>query len=762
MMYALRGARRAGLLKRDRIGRMSPVSRGRKKKRAATSRRSAPAGPGFEGTYAEMLRGFRPLLTETDPLEVEIFTSGLIGTWWQRLPPDVDPDELALGAVRYAASRRTPEALALVWALGGVGTSDRLRAAAVDAARDLMAAGVPVPSWAHDVGQGRATGCWWLRDVFGDQAQVLCAFDGPAGRHGLLVLVDFNHLGGWAKDVFLTDDPDDVLRMVGEQAVAEPLMCDVEPLEPGAAYQLLTDAFAATDATWEPDVTEDFRVFRALALARCRRLPEPTGAATTAPDVSEEERDAIVAEFLASSHAAGLPGAAARYCARLVVDFGADYDAGQPLRASPAKAETFLLGWLPRKVMLDERDRSAMPAVVAAWMRWAGERAGLDAAALAELDEVTAACGADFAEVYDDPAYASPARLLLRGLDTLGGAADLQEVLDRRLFAMPYVGTRIGEEDFPRLDPGDPDERRLLVIGEHPEYHDALDDAGFHGVVDGIDPNLHVALHEIVAAQLWDDDPPEAWQAAQRLLGAGMERHDVLHALANVLARHLHRGLANGDVDLDGYRTDLAALARHPGRQTRRAPLRSVGGVPEDAVYVIKVALRGARPPIWRRLRVPAAIRLPDLHHVIQAAFGWADDHLHLFEASGGLYTARPGEMGPGWHDERRIRLVDLAAPGERIRYEYDFGDSWEHDIVVESVEEPDGVRHAVCLAGRRAGPPEDCGGVPGYAWLCDVLADPAHPDHQERLEWLGYHHDPTAFDRERVNQSLAALRFRT
>lgn len=741
---------------------MSPVSRGRKKKRVSTHRLAARTEPGFDGMYTEMMRGFRPLLTEPDPLEVEVFTSGLLGTWWQRMPPDVDPDELTLGAVRYAASRRTPEALALLCALSGLGASDQVRDLAARGARDLVAAGVPSPPWARGIGQARATACWWLRDVFGDQAQVLCIFEGPVGRHGLVVLVDFSHLGGWAKDVFVTGEPDHVLRSMREQSAAEQLMRDVEPLDLGAARRLLTDAFAATDMTWEPDVGEDFRVFRALALARLRCLPEPAGPVTTPREVTDEERDAIVAEFLASPHAAGLTGESARYCARLVIDYGADYDAGQPLRVSPAKTETFLLGWLPRKVMLDESDRSAMPAVVAAWMRWAGERAGLDAAALLELDEVAAECGADFAEAYDDPAHVSPARLFLRGIDTPGGVTDLQDVLDRRLFAMPYVGTRIGVEDFPRLDPGDPDERRLLVIGEHPEYHAALDDPGFDSEIDGVSPELHVTLHEIVATQLWDDDPPEVWQAAQRLIGAGVERHDVLHALADVLACHLHGALANGDADVDGYRADLAALARRRGRQTRASLVaRQSAGVPEGAVYQLKVTLRGTRPPIWRRLRVPASVRLPDLHRVIQAAFGWEEAHLHMFEAGGDRYSVSPRELGPDWRDESRVRLVDLAAPGERIRYEYDFGDSWQHDILVESVAEPDGLRHAVCLAGRRAGPPEDCGGVPGYAWLCDVLADPAHPDYDERLDWLGYHHDPAAFDKEKVNQSLAAMQFR-
>lgn len=248
--------------------------------------------------------------------------------------------------------------------------------------------------------------------------------------------------------------------------------------------------------------------------------------------------------------------------------------------------------------MLDEDERAAMPAVVAAWMRWAAELAGLDDAAVADLDEAAVACAAEFADVYDDVANASPARLFLAGVDKADGPADLQGVLDRRLFAMPYVGTRIGDEDFPHLDPGDPDERRLLVIGEHPQYHAALDDPGFHGEVDGVDPRLHVTLHEIVAAQLWDDDPPEVWQAAQRLLATGADRHDVLHALAHVLARHLHSATATPTSTGTGPtspRCPDAVAVR--GRSCReRAPLRETRPA-------------GSAPTLWNLFATAAAPR---------------------------------------------------------------------------------------------------------------------------------------------------------
>ena len=236
---------------------------------------------------------------------------------------------------------------------------------------------------------------------------------------------------------------------------------------------------------------------------------------------AKRERERIVDEFLASVEAEKLEFAeASRYCARMIVDYGCDYDASQPLPVSPAKIETFLLGWLPRKVVLDDEDKAAMPAVASAWTRWAAGRANLPEAAVPLVIDAADEIGRAFVEAYENPANMNPGRLMLQGLETMENIEDLQEALDRRRFAMPYVGTRIGDEDYPHLDPNDPDERRLLIEGEHPEYHAALEDPASDGTIDGVNPRLHIVMHEIVANQLWDDDPPEAWQAAKRLFRA--------------------------------------------------------------------------------------------------------------------------------------------------------------------------------------------------------------------------------------------------
>lgn len=175
------------------------------------------------------------------------------------------------------------------------------------------------------------------------------------------------------------------------------------------------------------------------------------------------------------------------------------------------------------------------------------------------------------------------------------------------------------------------------------------------------------------------------------------------------------------------------------------------------SIHQLKITLTGVRPPIWRRVQVPSDTSLGELHDVFQTAMGWFDGHLHQFEAGGVRY----GEPSPeDWipvRDERRMALGRIAPRvGAAFTYEYDFGDSWTHRVVVEKVIAPDeGGGYPRCLGGRRACPPEDCGGVWGYQELLVALADPDHPEHDQYLDWLGGPFDPEAFDLHVVNAML-------
>jgi hypothetical protein len=189
--------------------------------------------------------------------------------------------------------------------------------------------------------------------------------------------------------------------------------------------------------------------------------------------------------------------------------------------------------------------------------------------------------------------------------------------------------------------------------------------------------------------------------------------------------------------------------------------LRSRSGAvaPGDQIAQLKVTLLDTEPPVWRRLLVPATIRLDRLDRVIQAAMGWTNSHLHMFIHPSGRYGVP--DLDFPLQDERHTTLCDLAdRQGETIRYEYDLGDGWDHEIVLEQflTAQPGG-RYPTCLAGARACPPEDCGGVHGYADLIDNLADSTHPEHQHLLEWLGIEKgsdfDPAHFDTADANRRL-------
>ncbi|WP_165436551.1 DUF1841 family protein [Amycolatopsis suaedae] len=339
----------------------------------------------------------------------------------------------------------------------------------------------------------------------------------------------------------------------------------------------------------------------------------------------------------------------------------------------------------------------------------------------------------------------------LEDLPPQASVDEIQEVLDRRMFVMPYYGTTIRGEDYPRLNPADPDERRLLIEGEHPEYHDALADPAWDGEIDGVNPRLHLAMHEVIANQLWADDPPEAWRAARRLRGQGTDRHDVLHELMGVMVEHMHPTVVRHEpFDPEAYRRALNGLGGDSAAVAGRPP--------SHKTYRIKVSIAGSEPMIWRRLSLPGDTTLDVLHRVIQVAFGWEDCHLHAFEAKGRRYAAMTYEPLEGALDERAVTLAELAPrKSSRLRYTYDFGDDWVHDIVVEATEPMRGEPTVVCLDAGRAGPPEDSGGVWGYLDLLEAVADPAHPEHDDRLEWLGEGFDPAAVDRDAINAMLAA-----
>ncbi|MDR0310401.1 MAG: plasmid pRiA4b ORF-3 family protein [Acidobacteriota bacterium] len=174
--------------------------------------------------------------------------------------------------------------------------------------------------------------------------------------------------------------------------------------------------------------------------------------------------------------------------------------------------------------------------------------------------------------------------------------------------------------------------------------------------------------------------------------------------------------------------------------------------------YLLKVTLKYVPNAIWRRFVVPSDIMLDELHEVLQAVMGWHNCHLHAFTAGQKRYGSDRDVFFDDLLPEEKYSLADIATKkGSKIHYEYDFGDGWDHEIVVENTKysNPDWPYPVYCIEGACACPPEDCGGVPGYMNFCEAIADKKHQEHRMLKEWYGGKYDPDHFDLARVNKML-------
>ncbi len=192
-----------------------------------------------------------------------------------------------------------------------------------------------------------------------------------------------------------------------------------------------------------------------------------------------------------------------------------------------------------------------------------------------------------------------------------------------------------------------------------------------------------------------------------------------------------------------------------------------MGGDEAHDIVQIRISLRDIEPPVWRRVQVPVDFSLRHLHDVIQAVMDWLDYHLHQFEIGDKLYGQPEifgdDHAGPKLYSDRNTRLAQLIERGvERFTYTYDFGDDWRHDIEFErTLEAQAGIEYPILVAGERQCPPDDCGGPPGFAEFVDALSDPAHPAHEELMDWYGEPFDPEDMNLVAVEAMLSRIRGR-
>ncbi len=185
---------------------------------------------------------------------------------------------------------------------------------------------------------------------------------------------------------------------------------------------------------------------------------------------------------------------------------------------------------------------------------------------------------------------------------------------------------------------------------------------------------------------------------------------------------------------------------------------------PPPPIYQLRVTLLGLTPPIWRIIQVPSTIRLCCLHDALQAVMGWTDSHLHQFEKGGKFWG------NPEYYEDDDLDVVDeggvalgkvLHAEGESMLYDYDFGDSWRHEVLLEKIVPSEvAPTRPFCLAGERRCPPEDVGGVSGYEQFLEVIFDPGHEDFEQFTTWAGGSFHAEEFDVLAVNDTLSRMRW--
>jgi hypothetical protein len=183
--------------------------------------------------------------------------------------------------------------------------------------------------------------------------------------------------------------------------------------------------------------------------------------------------------------------------------------------------------------------------------------------------------------------------------------------------------------------------------------------------------------------------------------------------------------------------------------------------VAQQPVFQLRIRLEGIDPSVWRRVLVPGGAKLSRLHDIFQAAMGWTDSHLHSFTIGDHLYGMQVEDYPEDELDETEHTVfVALRGGLRRFVYEYDFGDSWTHEVVIEDVTwSPYVLKHGVCLDGGGACPPEDVGGAGGYEEFLEALADPLHEEHDNYLVWVGFKFDPAVFNVAAANAALQRVR---
>lgn len=349
-----------------------------------------------------------------DALDAEHWASTMLGMMRDApVPPGDDAEATFLPGFTAALERRgTRKALATLRAVAAVSAPDY--AVAARAAADRLAArGLPEPAWAPDLGSVRPTAAALMcEEAFDDGVSVMVEFTAPnVETHTIGIYIDHN-TGGLVKDVFLAGPLSDVRSQMGRKAPNQVGLA-IRNLDLAEARARAETAFDMLDHTWEPPVNEDVRPMRALIDARLRLLPEGFELPDDYVEITPDERDALLEDFLSSPGGRRWRGDEdAEDVAQLAIDFGADYNHGGPLRWSPVVVEIFMTSWLARKVTREPGFFERVPDVLSDWVKYACRRQGVPAAPLREAVAAVEECRGEMLDAVSDPEAWGPAKII--------------------------------------------------------------------------------------------------------------------------------------------------------------------------------------------------------------------------------------------------------------------------------------------------------------------------------------------------------------
>ena len=496
------------------MARVSKKTRPRRRPPAGGTPAAAGQAPGRGSPAApDELAGLLTAISAGDPLRAELETAT-----WMGIPHAVGKAEagdaetfvrevLVDGAVR----KRTPDAAALLRVLTSLGTAATKRAASQGLAR-LTAAGVYPPDWVTEVGKPVPVRAWRRHDVFGDDEIVAVTFGYAEVEHGILVHVDLTGMPT-AITVGVTADPAALFEAMNRED--DPFERH-EPITLAEARRRTDAPLARCEQEPDPGVSRDTLLYLPIARSRVRRLP--ADGAEPVQVFTADDRAAVVDDFLkrplAAEALAADPGST-RFWAEVLTGYSSRITGEPPAQVGPRKLAHILLGHVPNTFTLSPAQREHLDPAVTAWARWSAGHQGLDEAATARLLERVPLVLSRF-----DQAYGNQEAVAARGYlaDLAVSDADvswLARQLARRVFALPMAG-----EDH--RDLSEEAERRALAEAE------------FAGCTPpgGMTSEQFAAAADRVISELWHDDPESTFQTARRLFAGGMDRHDIIHALA--------------------------------------------------------------------------------------------------------------------------------------------------------------------------------------------------------------------------------------